>query len=982
MAMGQASEVTIGAEVWNYNRVYPLLDGLFQDAASTQVQQLTLDPNKANGSQLDALIQSFQVQAGFSQLAGAQNAAAAQMSVANAQYQSALAQEQQSLMVQSVAAQQALTKASQDLNNATAGGDPTQIATANLEVQNAQALVNGLAAEQKAAQGPTTPFTPAAATGTIAATPSTFTSGVPAAVLSNGSLSGGPSFPATKQLDNQMDLLWSRISRVVGVMAGPDSIPSATTKMFLLKFDTSTFPHKNRKERILETRYNLTCMGNVGGIPTVVDVFPSVAAVNVANTKYRDNADIFGVLLSFLSFGFNASYNREHLKMSQTLGQASYITGYGVDQSTFGWRFGIPIGDNFVSSDTKITFALIAAPANCKPVVAAPPATIAWERRDGTEATAVAAPVISLGRANATMAAEVAADPPPPALAAGSPAPDVVKSISFNRASYNPATYTPANPVLVAVSVTLRRPIDQQATLTANGILLRRARDTFGRAIPTGAGSGGLLEESTGIAQANTWIPISPTNLLITLDAGQFGSVFPTIKVNNPDPVPASVITASFPPGRSVVVNGQPFQCLTVGGNCQLPSLGYQTPASTKVSVLLWEAGCISSVSPPDCTGYLVLQSLPASISGNSSSGASAQAVSGTSLSPWGVNPEVSLQVPALNNNVYKMNCSTGDSFGVTDPVTAKPDYIRAEGNLICQFWDGDTLDEFASLQQTGYQLQVIDQGHTGGPLLGTAILPPGEWGSDSPGMPRLWAASSPQWYDSNGDHGSGHWEFHVTFANVVEGSSIGLSPDPVNGGKAISATSCDQVARMCTWNFSIAAADFYKWYDRIRLTLANDPGDEWQLLNIRTQISPLVSAISPDYSTWSGLNFTSVFSSSAGPKTGLLVNKTLFPINCVVTSCTVSDASSTAGASNLAKTPGLMILQTDFGQFPLMQLSAGGTPQQISIPQPPKNAAGGNPSPGPNPTGGANQNGQQTGAQSNTLSNQVPITIVVGGSK
>ncbi|MGB3631203.1 MAG: hypothetical protein WBA18_16965, partial [Terracidiphilus sp.] len=83
LGFGQNQEVTIGAQLWKYDRVYPLLDGLFQDAASTQVQLLTLDPNKANSSQLDALIQSFQVQAGFNQLAGAQNAAAAQMAVAN-----------------------------------------------------------------------------------------------------------------------------------------------------------------------------------------------------------------------------------------------------------------------------------------------------------------------------------------------------------------------------------------------------------------------------------------------------------------------------------------------------------------------------------------------------------------------------------------------------------------------------------------------------------------------------------------------------------------------------------------------------------------------------------------------------------------------------------------------------------------------------------------------------------------------------------
>jgi hypothetical protein len=72
------------------------------------MQQLVLDPNKANGSQLDALIQSFQLQAGFNQLSGVQNSVAARMAVANLGYQSALAQQQQSIMEQSITAQQAL----------------------------------------------------------------------------------------------------------------------------------------------------------------------------------------------------------------------------------------------------------------------------------------------------------------------------------------------------------------------------------------------------------------------------------------------------------------------------------------------------------------------------------------------------------------------------------------------------------------------------------------------------------------------------------------------------------------------------------------------------------------------------------------------------------------------------------------------------------------------------------------------------------
>jgi hypothetical protein len=34
-------EIIIGTQVWSYRRVFPLLDGLFQDVANTQIQSLS-----------------------------------------------------------------------------------------------------------------------------------------------------------------------------------------------------------------------------------------------------------------------------------------------------------------------------------------------------------------------------------------------------------------------------------------------------------------------------------------------------------------------------------------------------------------------------------------------------------------------------------------------------------------------------------------------------------------------------------------------------------------------------------------------------------------------------------------------------------------------------------------------------------------------------------------------------------------------------
>ena len=75
------AEVEIGVpKILEYSRVYPLLDGLFQDVAATQPASLTLNPNAPNASALDALQQVFQLQLQYSATAGIQNNLAARAS--------------------------------------------------------------------------------------------------------------------------------------------------------------------------------------------------------------------------------------------------------------------------------------------------------------------------------------------------------------------------------------------------------------------------------------------------------------------------------------------------------------------------------------------------------------------------------------------------------------------------------------------------------------------------------------------------------------------------------------------------------------------------------------------------------------------------------------------------------------------------------------------------------------------------------------
>ena len=345
-------------------------------------------------------------------------------------------------------------------------------------------------------------------------------------------------------------------------MARPDSMKS-DDRLFLIEFDTATFPEKNRKQQLLETGYVLTCTdpgAPIDASPSVVDMFPRVAAVNIADTKYRDASLNLGAVLAFFGFGINASYNRDHLKMSQTLGQSSYITGYGVGQSEFGWRFGIPLGDDIISSDTKRTFALVSVSSKCKAPQIALQGT-GWAKPKYSPQFASTAPPqpTSLAAVTTMMNINVASGPV-----------QSVEELSFNRTSYNPATYSPTSPALVTLEIRLSQAIDQQANLYVNGALLKRARDNFGRAISTG-GSNGLLEEATSISQVNTWMPVSSRSLLVNVDGGQFGTSFPTIQIVSPGTSRPFSISNSKPKDAEVSISGLPFQC--VQKTCQLPSV-------------------------------------------------------------------------------------------------------------------------------------------------------------------------------------------------------------------------------------------------------------------------------------------------------------------------------------------------------------------------------------------------------------------------
>lgn len=375
-------EVTIRVQMWNYQRIFPLLDGLFQDIDATQVNTLVLNPNTANGSQVDAVMQSVQAQIGFSKVAAAENQAAVQMMQANTASQSALLQNQTSLMTNLVSQEQASAaaqaKQAQDSNTG-AGQDVLNADAALVASTGAAVSATKDAITQLTTQLAAPAYSPAASSGSIAGA----VTAPPA--MPTGSLipsnTNTPSFPATKQMDNQVQLLWERLARVVGAMVKADSANPGDS-LYFVQFDLGIFPI-SRKGRLLDVSFPMTCGDGRSDQPEVVDMFPRVAALNLSETKYRDQQWSIATALQWLGFGVNSSFSREHLQLSQVLGQSSYITGRGIGQPDFGWRYGIGLGDSEMSADTRTTFALISVPQGCTPTF---DARMRWIRRNSKPA--------------------------------------------------------------------------------------------------------------------------------------------------------------------------------------------------------------------------------------------------------------------------------------------------------------------------------------------------------------------------------------------------------------------------------------------------------------------------------------------------------------------------------------------------------------------------------------------------------------------
>jgi len=1020
--MPQGLEVSIGVRAWKYDRVYPLLDGMFQDIASSQVPQLKLDSNAPNGANLDAVIQSMQIQAGFGQLAGIQNSVAAQMALSNLGNQSLIAQQSQNILQQSLNAEQQLSNANQALTTATNNQDQAAISQAGQSVQywtNTLATLKAQQALMPAAS--TTPWTPSSASGVANGT-TAFTTQVPATTLTAGTTgaSTGPSFPPTKQLDNQADLLWARLARIVGAMAQPDS-NQPTDRLYLLEFDTSTFPNRDRKNELLDTTYKLTCGDTESPDVTVVDVFPRTAALNITDTRYKDQGFNLGAVISFLGFGINAAYNREHLKMTQLLGQSSYITGYGVGTSKFGWKFGIPLGDQIISSDIKRTFALIRVAQTCTtPRVDFDAAWWGkpknWPTNELTISSAIktaAAPEIAA--VNAMMV-----DPP------AELAQPTVTRLDFNRVTYDQTKYSSANPAIVSLVVQFSENLDPQVLIYANGVLIKRARDTFGRAVASSM-SPGLLEAST-LGGANTWIPTSAKSILLNLDGGQFGQTFPTLMFVPPSRPPFQVGPSVPTSLQALTVSGKTMQChATSSTPCVLPSLAYKLTYPIAVSAYRWQPKkqdaayrVVFTANAPPTT---------VTTSAATPSVTSVQLVSGSQAQVWGSNVEVYASsdssltqarlscTPAATSG-ERLICDmgakitrswtpqkgvafsdtvveageTGATYKVIGTKLVNSFALSLTGDLTGQPQLDSTqifsvqVTKGASVVTRDYQITVgkspadpgadhafnfhiIDVGHVGGPIEAWTQLPDCTVG-DPCISPTVWDIGNPTWDPS----AKPAWRFTVKAVNLD--SDTDQAAITVDAGQSPPNNSLPLMdpngTGIYSAEFSIAPEDITTWYDSMNLSIAGKPN--WKILNIKTLISPTVTDMSADFKTWSGINLSNFFDILVIGTTKLSI-VCQYPTSCVLKDTLLKDGGTLSIASS--KYP-------NWDNIPLMKLNADGT--RVSLNYVPKTDASGSVQPAPgapgatgNPSGSSSTNQPATNSTSTTGQTGGPVQSNAG---
>jgi len=798
------SDVIIGTpQPIPYSRAFPLLDGLFQDVSAIQLTQLQLSANASNASNLDALIQQFQASVQYSQTLGLQNAAAAQQSAAlsaSGSLQAQLINQASQLITLQLNAQQQVGQAQVALSSLPPTATAEQKAAAQQAVTMANDNLSAISAQIANVKALFSTSLTAPTYSAPSPSPMSFPS-PPVTIKTPGGDNFSPTFPASKQMENQVNLLWERLANLVNTLAQTDN-PNGIS---LVKFHTGITSGKNqRKNKLLSTQYSLMCSEG-GAAPQVIDLFPRNAAVNISNMKYRDSRFGLGALLSFFSIGANAAYNREHLRITQTLGQSAYITGFGIETSSFGWVFSPSLGEEVIAPGDRTTFALVAAPPDCGTVTVnlvqavwdKSPITVneVWDEEQAEDRQ------VAIRRLK-----QWAAEPTSPLKC----------DKCIQRVAYTPAEYDAATPGVVTVSLNLKDvALDREQTVSVNGIILKRARDTFGRATGAG-GAGGLLQSSS--LDAGTWIPVSSKELILNLNPALFTRRFPSILLNSPN---GSIdVNSQMSDQTNVDVAGVKYTCpsvTTTSCASNLPAIGRLKAAPKHFAVARWAGkskrfivtlpNAVAPASDPTATG-----SIPP-----------LQVISDARKQLWSAYAKV---LAFQGGNNYPLQCEP-----------------RGE-RLICD------IGQLDFEQRT--EFDIFDGDFTGGPVKGSGVME-GCAGQQCVN-PLIWDMKPPRW-----DSRKSVWAFSLSLINVMSGQAVRLGD---NGTFKVNNIECPSEELPCQINIEIPKDKFGLVWNSMPLQVydsadiaAKRVGGREVISNLRFAISPILSYISEDKTHFSGQN-------------------------------------------------------------------------------------------------------------------------------
>jgi hypothetical protein len=672
-----AAPVLIG-----YDRIVPLLDAIYEDVAAIQMSQVTISTGNPNSAMLDAVQQSFQGAFSANTMDALQNQANSQLFQSNVDYQS-------SLLSQLTTATQTLTDATTAMSNAaTAKATADANATANpgnqamaTAQQQADSNYTNAQAAQTAAQAQVTALKSAQATPTLGTVTSTTpAAGANAAGGAQGTMTkflgtqavnpqipslaapsasnGAPTLPPTQQMDTQIGLLWDRVMRLLSTFAEPDSEKNVHYE--LLRFYPSV-TYADNKTNVIRLEYQAKCEGTV--VPKVMDLYPRRAPVNIADEKVKDNSFSLAGFLGFGAVNASASYNREHLKMITAMSQASYMTGFGSGSNSFGWMLGKVMGDDTIAVGQREMYALIAVPDTGCNTLTVGPEKVEWLKADGqafdSEDASALSSVTPLVFQNAALVS------------------NTIGTIEY-------AQSPPGSPVSILVKMTL--PIDAEARVIVNGVVVPRARDNFARG--TSATSAvstpnnvGIFEQqpSTGGVPMGTWARVSAKEMVLVLDPKLYPDQFPSVSLMSPEFGTAS-LDQTKPP--KVVFNGADYTCQPACTT--LPGLAQSSATLQGGVASVFRIGSIASDDD-----YVVI-SIPSDVSLPVAARAAQVVSSGDpSLQPWGPSPRV---------------------LATFASETASLGSCKAHGLvLLCKVWKG-----YGGLEAT---LDIYDPMHGGGAL-------------------------------------------------------------------------------------------------------------------------------------------------------------------------------------------------------------------------------------------------------------------------